>query len=379
MKSELTCRERRGAIRCNRVYTMNLRMKTFERHIWSSLWHSTAAILSLCVGVLLLHKMFRIVELAIARSLDLGKTLGLFLWTLPISLLYTVPLAALIATLFTYGRLFTDREIIALLAAGIPRRKWMRPALLFALLLACASLLNNGFLIPKAYRELDKVGFGVGIDPFQALQPGQFLRSRTRLFSVSTVDKEARTFRGFFAALPGGDIKRSARDRYFLVARNGQWKSDTSFVHLELEEGALYHFSSRKEPRTLLLSFDSYAVNLSLPHDVSPNAKRQPFSVLFSRYKKEDQIEILRRFGFAVVVVFFVIAAIPLAAPQSGGHLRKGTGSSAIGYGLLFYFFYWLLSFGSESLIVSRGLPITAGLLPYFVLGILDFLLWRYR
>jgi len=65
-----------------------------------------------------------------------------------------VPMSVLAATLMTFGRLSSDREIVAMQAAGISPLSLMRPVLIFSALLMVLLMLFNNYLLPEAnYRS----------------------------------------------------------------------------------------------------------------------------------------------------------------------------------------------------------------------------------
>jgi len=65
-----------------------------------------------------------------------------------------VPMSVLASTLMTFGRLSSDREIVAMQAAGISPLSLMRPVLIFSALLMVLLMLFNNYLLPEAnYRS----------------------------------------------------------------------------------------------------------------------------------------------------------------------------------------------------------------------------------
>lgn len=64
------------------------------------------------------------------------------------------PLYALIAVIFFTSRLAYNSEIISILNAGVSYRRFMRPYLLGALLIAGIHLLGNHYIIPKTSKSL---------------------------------------------------------------------------------------------------------------------------------------------------------------------------------------------------------------------------------
>ncbi len=72
----------------------------------------------------------------------------------PLTLQFTVPLAALSATILTFARMETDNETLALKAAGVHLRVLVLPVLAAAALLAVASLHLGDALAPYAAERL---------------------------------------------------------------------------------------------------------------------------------------------------------------------------------------------------------------------------------
>src|SRR5512134_2864005 len=68
--------------------------------------------------VLLTGKILRLVELIVSKGIGILTVLQLFLYILPYSLVVTIPMSALLATLATFTRLSTDGELLGLRGAG---------------------------------------------------------------------------------------------------------------------------------------------------------------------------------------------------------------------------------------------------------------------
>jgi lipopolysaccharide export system permease protein len=64
------------------------------------------------------------------------------------------PMSVLAATLMTFGRLSSDREIVAMQAAGVSPLSLMRPVLIFSVLLMVLLIIFNNWFLPEAnYRS----------------------------------------------------------------------------------------------------------------------------------------------------------------------------------------------------------------------------------
>jgi lipopolysaccharide export system permease protein len=93
--------------------------------------------------ILLMDKILKLIELVVNRGASLSNILMLFLFISPSFLILTIPIAVLLATLLTFGRLSSDSEITAFKASGMSLYQLFIPISVFAL---CTFLLSN-FLV----------------------------------------------------------------------------------------------------------------------------------------------------------------------------------------------------------------------------------------
>ncbi len=93
------------------------------------------------------------------RGLDGGQVLRMLAWLMPAMATYSLPVAALFATTFVYGRLAADNEIVAIRAAGIPTGLTgvSLPALVLGALALGISFGFLSFIVPVANLQVEKV------------------------------------------------------------------------------------------------------------------------------------------------------------------------------------------------------------------------------
>lgn len=97
--------------------------------------------------------------------MDLVSDLGIGLWTagvlfllrLPAFVVYTFPLATLVAVLIAFGRLSGDSELVAMHAGGIGFRRLVLPMVGAGLLVSLATVALNEFVVPAANRASDRI------------------------------------------------------------------------------------------------------------------------------------------------------------------------------------------------------------------------------
>ncbi len=112
-----------------------------------------------------------------SKGLPIGIVWRFFIYNIPYSLAYSIPISALFSTLLLFGRLSSDSELNAMKSSGLSLWQISSPVLLFSLLLTLLCLWNNLWIYPSttyANRQLIK---GLGIeDPGKLLEEGRFIR-----------------------------------------------------------------------------------------------------------------------------------------------------------------------------------------------------------
>ena len=126
-----------------------IKISTLNRYIWQQLtllWLFSVGLLS-AVGVAL----GTLSDLAAQISNDdlpITVAVKLFFYQIPEFVAYAIPIATLLATLIVYGRLNSDRELVALRSLGINLYQIVLPALYFSVIITLLSALTNEWIVP---------------------------------------------------------------------------------------------------------------------------------------------------------------------------------------------------------------------------------------
>ncbi len=354
-------------------------VRVLDRYVFRIYLHGFVAALSIIAGLLIIHRFYKIMELAVSRSLDIAQILELVAWVLPLILFHSLPISAIIASLLTFGRLAGDSELIAMLSAGVTRVRAAAFPLAFSFLLALFAIFNNAVLVQRAYLQFDNVGFGVGLDPVRAMQPGVVERLGGRHICLTSIDRDRQVFHGLLALVPASDAggvtsAANSDDRWLVTASSGRWIFAPPWVTLDLDTGAIRSLSAGLAGP--VLGFGRYTLHLPLPVDRSTHPKRLTLEELWTKPSRANDLEVARRFLGALAIPPLALCAIMMAFPVGGGG-RTGSGRGAVGYAFLLYLLYWLLSFGAESLVDKYQLhPLTLAA-PLVVLTLIAVSLWR--
>ena len=94
--------------------------------------------------------LVKILDNVLSKGLPTSTVLEIFALNLAWMLSLSIPMAVLVASLMTFGRMSGDQEITAVKAAGISPLSLMRPVLLVALLLSVLMVVFNNWVLPEA-------------------------------------------------------------------------------------------------------------------------------------------------------------------------------------------------------------------------------------
>ena len=87
------------------------------------------------------------------RNVETPIILKYYLFKIPDIIHLVVPIAMLLASLFTIGRLDTTHELTAIRAAGRSVRRFVLPLLCFGILVSCGMIYFDGWVVPVTNKE----------------------------------------------------------------------------------------------------------------------------------------------------------------------------------------------------------------------------------
>ena len=118
-------------------------MKILERYILRENTKPFLVSLLVLTFVFLLDKLIELLNLIIDKRLDISAIISVFSLSLPFMLALTVPMAVLVATIMSFGRLSVDNELVAFKSCGINIYTLMRSTVIAALILSVAMVYFN--------------------------------------------------------------------------------------------------------------------------------------------------------------------------------------------------------------------------------------------
>ncbi len=253
-------------------------MRLLDRTILKEMAAAFALGLMVFTFVLLTNRILRLVEMIVNRGVGLQTVLQLFLYVLPYSLVVTIPMSVLLATLTTYMRLNTDGELLAMRGTGLSLTRVARPAVLFGLGATVLALINSAWILPYSNQAFKSLVFEMARRQVSlGLQEGIFSSTFEGLtLYVEHLNPKTSEMEGVFLV-----DSRNPEEHRVIVARGGRFTSDPKQLRmgLTLHDGSIQLSGAELSGRYRLLTFQNYALTLDGGGSLSTDpANQRPLS-----------------------------------------------------------------------------------------------------
>ncbi len=317
-------------------------------------------------------------DLLIRKGVPLWVVLKIVGYTLPFIFSFTVPMAALVATLVAFGRMAQNQEILALKALGVSVRRAAAGPIIGASLLALFLFWFNNWVVPEANHRLKATLFDIGRKkPTAQIKPKLFTRIEDFLIYVE--EKDDRTSEIFGVKIE--DLR--ATPPRTVIAERGKvlWSGDTAMVFF-LKNGEVHEAGGREGYR--VIKFREYTLKIPVNPEIAQSERRfrtqkeKPLPMLLKdirerRAKLKDaqdpgavkalkvsvarlEAELWKRFVLPVAAVALILVGVPIAVMT-----RRGGYGTAFGISFFIFVLYYIMLVGGEEL-SSRGFVPTLAL-----------------
>jgi lipopolysaccharide export system permease protein len=213
--------------------------------------------LSLFSGVLLLDKLFDVVDLLVNKGVSLLLSARIFFLFLPTVLSLSVPMSLLLACLLTFGRLSEDNEVTALRASGVSFRGILAPPLALAAVLSAFLIPFNTRWAPRSISGFRALDHEIAQqDPLIKIEPGQFTMVRNIRLFAGEVDRNQNALRRvwIYQRLEGFSQR--------IYAVTGAARTDARGLTLDLRDGQIERVSKAQPKDLVHIRFKHYTLQV---------------------------------------------------------------------------------------------------------------------
>jgi LPS export ABC transporter permease LptF/LPS export ABC transporter permease LptG len=326
--------------------------------------------------VLFLQRVGKLFEILVRSSAPPATVAHLFVLAIPFTLSFTLPLGVLAGVLIALSRMSSDGEIIAMRAAGVPSRKVIPPALVFATLAMLVTATGTVWLTPyatwKTYKVLNQL---VAAELTSEVQPQVFDEGfPNRVLYISDVVPGAVTrWRNVFIAdttVPE-EQKKTDHDRgggpSVTVAAHAIAVPDVAHnqIQLSLQDGATYDVGKDVADYYFTQApTGAQILEATKPNEVHSKGYTEidtiPLYRLAYHDKKLDhdnviqaRIELHQRLALPPACFLLGLIGIPLGISS-----RKGGKSGAFVVTVALAFIYWMGLIAANGLAKQQKLPV---------------------
>jgi lipopolysaccharide export system permease protein len=339
-------------------------MTLLDRSTFSEMAAACGLGLMIFTFVLLTNKLLRLVELIVNKGVGILTVLQLFLYMLPYSLVVTIPMSVLLATLATFTRMGTDGEMLVLRGAGLSLLRLSRPAMLFGLLGSLLTLTITIWILPRSNHAFKSLVFQMTQQQASVgIQEGVFNSEFEGLvLYVDRVDPKTSRLEGVFIV-----DNRNPTERKIIVARNGRFISDPQILRmsLNLSDGSVHLSASELSGRYRLLTFSDYQLTLDMgrgladplerplgEQELTLSELRERAAALRAQGRNYHPplVEFHKKLAIPVSCILFTLVGVPL-----GSRFRKGGRGISLIISVGFALGYYMLIVAGEAM-GDRGL-----------------------
>jgi len=343
--------------------------KIIDRYIFKEIAIPFIIILFVLTFVLLMGKILQIMDLMVNKGISVFSIAELIVLLLPSFMMFTIPIALLIAILIAMGQFSADNEITAIKASGISLLQIYYPVAIASLATFIFTIFMSNFLVPYS-------NFATKRLLFEIASQNASIGIKEKVFNAD--------FKGFLLyaekiPLDGkymeGVIVSDSRiidEQNTIIAKRAFLISDPELmiVKLRLENGSVHTVSSDlKNYRKI--DFESYDINLNLSTAIagmredSKSSTEMTMGELLEKMKKpgldeasirELAIEVHKKISIPLSCIFFGLLALPL-----GIRSHRAVKSRGFAVGLIVVSLYYLLRIGGEALVETGRLSTVIG------------------
>ena len=325
--------------------------------------------------ILLMDKILKLIELIVNRGVSLSQILMLLLFISPSFLIFTIPMAFLLGTLLSFGRLSGDSEITAFKASGMSLYQLFLP---ISILSICAYLLTT-FLV---FYGLPWGNRGFMATLYLIAQSKADIEIKERVFND--------VFDGLVVYVDQVPIQGKRMEGVLIYDERDKEKVNTIFakegflvsnpksqeIVLRLLNGDIHRF----EPKTNVyqkMQFNTYDLRLELgktfatagkklkDHEMSINQIKE--KIAKGKEIGEDitpqEVELHKRYSIPFACIVFGLLGVPL-----GIQPRRSARSYGFVLSIFIILAYYISLTVSEILAVRKTIPpFLAGWTPNFI------------
>jgi lipopolysaccharide export system permease protein len=337
-------------------------------------------------AILFLGRLLPLLEGLFSFGIGAADFIRLWAYMSPQLLLFSIPMASMMAVIICFTRLSSDNEIIALKAAGISLYKMLPPVILFAIATSALTGLSSVYLIPHGTVASKQLLFQLAREKIdKGVRERQFSEGLADVvLYTDRIDPDTGVWHGVYIS-----DRRDPRTPVTIIASEGRIQSYPAEMRiaLDLDNGSIHRAI---DDITQTIQFKRYDLNLPVqtpdtePGD--PNTKLDKRSMSPGELLRNAErlgadtprgivllIEFHNRLVLPAGCFILSMLGLPLALSSRPGRRPMG-----LPVGLSIFIIYYVAITAAKSFSESTALPVGPTMwLPNLFFGVLAIYLLR--
>ena len=358
-------------------------MRIIHNYLLKEFFSAFLLAIFVLVFVMILGNIIYLVGLVVSKGVSVIIIMQLFLYMLPYSTQFILPIATISGLLLSLGRLSSDNEIIGIRASGMSNLKIMFPFLVLGIIFTLISFLFNDHITPQAHLKTREITRTIGTNnPSAILEPGVFINAFDK-YIIFVYEVEGNKFRNIRIYEPQGKNKPPRT----IIAKRGEFitLANQNILKLKLIDGTSDEINPNNPNNFYKINFHTYFMTMDFAKNQSKEAvnkkpKDMPLKELWQNIKelrklKIDDDPIATEFHKKIAMSFSSFIFFLLGVPM-GIITRRREKAANFSLALLIVGTYFILTLCTEALSKQGNLSPSSGMwIPNIVFGLIGILL----
>lgn len=358
-------------------------VRILDRYLFREFLVSFVAVLAFCSLLLTIAIVFDKFQDIVDNETPVDKALLYLLYVLPFRIVQTVPLATMLAVLFSVGGMARNNEVVAMITSGIPTLRLAVPVLAGGLIVLIGTFFVNELLAPvfnqrARYIDLryienqeesritsERNVFARGRDNRFYVMPYYSLTDATMYFpQIMDVTPEFTGLRQRIEATSARHVPSTAAAFDSGETTGTEWVLTNARIWSFDADGRIVAFENRPGESRMVFEDNLTAVleQSKQPEEMNFSELREFVNILQQRKARvfQYQTELVFKITFPLGMLAVMMVGFSFAVRS-----RPGTAVAAFGYGVFWALVYYAASILFQTLGRTGNLsPVISGLLP---------------
>lgn len=368
---------------------MNLRPIIIDRYLFREFVYAFVAVIAFCALLLLVASIFDRFSEILESGAPMSTVATYFLSSLPGQLMQIVPIAAMLAVLFSVGALARTNEVLAMLTSGVHALRLSLPIIFGGILIVIGTFVMNEYVVPPLERtsKIYELKLENRDTRKITMNANAFARGETDWFYMARVysNEDKKMIRPTVVNLSPdhstlkmrieGDAatfienNRADNTSLWLFENPRTWKFDS--------QGKLTTFTAENTAQTIALEADlpTILAQQAKPEEMNYHQLKQRVEILEARDQPTQDIrtDLLRKITFPVGIIVVMMIGFSYAIKS-----RAGTAMKIIGIGISWAVAYYLVNAVLQALGRAGAIsPAAATIVPTLVFAVIAIFLMR--